>query len=522
MPRPSPLSGERIGAERAAGDGRHLHVRLHLEVEPVGRVLHGVLFRTVHRHQAGHPAAVGPVHRLVAGVDHRVQRSDLTNGPSGRSAIAAPPARIEGLALLAGRAERPCSRANTCRGRRSRTDRGSNDCPSRRPRRAPPPAGPAAATAPPARIGPRHAHVAVVAAVAPERAGEGLEVEVVACHWRPARRTWWRRGRHIRRARRGRPPRPVPANGSRPLLVAYHRSARSQSTAGRWSGPLPIPDRLRFGLAAGVPDVEQIAHLDHRRRIAARYPGVAANAGDAGVAKAGEEFVARVLQRAPLIVQPVHRRGQRPVGRFSRGGIAGNAATTSSSSRLPQSVRATARSSRCQLSTINGVDHERAHAYPRDRGSANEYGHHHGYFSRHRAGIGGTLPGTGRFGGGHRPRRQRRGGGLATRIRRQADRGDRRRDRRARPGRGRPHGAGTPSAADVLVCNAAINPEPAGRIATIGDLSDDHLSATFDVNVVGVLRTIRAFHPLLAAAGGAKIAVISSGPAASPPPPMVP
>ena len=66
-------------------------------------------------------------------------------------------------------------------------------------------------------------------------------------------------------------------------------------------------------------------------------------------------------------------------------------------------------------------------------------------------------------------------------------------------------------AADVLVCNAAINPEHAGRTATVGDLSDDHLSATLDVNVVGVQRTVRAFHPLLAAADGAKIAVISSG-----------
>ena len=66
-------------------------------------------------------------------------------------------------------------------------------------------------------------------------------------------------------------------------------------------------------------------------------------------------------------------------------------------------------------------------------------------------------------------------------------------------------------AADVLVCNAAINPQSAGRSAAVGDLSDDDLSASFDVNVVGVQRTIRAFHPLLAAAGGAKIAVISSG-----------
>ena len=50
-------------------------------------------------------------------------------------------------------------------------------------------------------------------------------------------------------------------------------------------------------------------------------------------------------------------------------------------------------------------------------------------------------------------------------------------------------------AADVLVCNAAINPEHAGRTATVGDLSDDHLSATLDVNVVGVQRTVRALPP---------------------------
>ena len=67
------------------------------------------------------------------------------------------------------------------------------------------------------------------------------------------------------------------------------------------------------------------------------------------------------------------------------------------------------------------------------------------------------------------------------------------------------------SAAQVLVCNAAINPATAGQTTFIGDLPDEDLSATLDVNVVGVQRTIRAFHPLLAAAGGAKIAVISSG-----------
>ena len=77
------------------------------------------------------------------------------------------------------------------------------------------------------------------------------------------------------------------------------------------------------------------------------------------------------------------------------------------------------------------------------RRSANEYGHHHGYFSRHRAGIGGALPGTGRIGGGHGPRRQRRSGGLAARVWRQTVRGDRRRDRRTCPERGRPHCAGT-------------------------------------------------------------------------------
>ena len=36
------------------------------------------------------------------------------------------------------------------------------------------------------------------------------------------------------------------------------------------------------------------------------------------------------------------------------------------------------------------------------------------------------------------------------------------------------------SAADVLVCNAAINPQSAGRSAAVGDLSDDDLSASFD------------------------------------------
>ena len=66
-------------------------------------------------------------------------------------------------------------------------------------------------------------------------------------------------------------------------------------------------------------------------------------------------------------------------------------------------------------------------------------------------------------------------------------------------------------AADLLICNAAINPATAGQITGVGELSDDHLGECFDVNVVGVQRTVRAFHPLLAAAGGARIAIISSG-----------
>ena len=67
------------------------------------------------------------------------------------------------------------------------------------------------------------------------------------------------------------------------------------------------------------------------------------------------------------------------------------------------------------------------------------------------------------------------------------------------------------SAADVLVCNAAINPGSASQTTEVGDLSDEDLSATLNVNVTGVQRTIRAFRPLLVAAGGARIAVISSG-----------
>ena len=65
---------------------------------------------------------------------------------------------------------------------------------------------------------------------------------------------------------------------------------------------------------------------------------------------------------------------------------------------------------------------------------------------------------------------------------------------------------------DILICNAAINLAPIGKTIPFADQDDAEFLETFDVNVVGVLRTIRAFYRLLAAnSGGARVAIISSG-----------
>lgn len=66
-------------------------------------------------------------------------------------------------------------------------------------------------------------------------------------------------------------------------------------------------------------------------------------------------------------------------------------------------------------------------------------------------------------------------------------------------------------AVDTVVCNAAINTEPVGSQRPLDAISDQELLDTFTVNVVGQLRTVRAFLPLLRASGGAKVAFVSSG-----------
>ena len=66
-------------------------------------------------------------------------------------------------------------------------------------------------------------------------------------------------------------------------------------------------------------------------------------------------------------------------------------------------------------------------------------------------------------------------------------------------------------AVDTLVCNAAINTEQLGTARRIEKIPDQELLDTFAVNVVGQLRTVRSFLPILRASGGAKVALISSG-----------
>ena len=343
---------ECVGTERAARDRRHLDVRLHLEVEPVRRVLDGVLLRAVHRHQPRHAAVVRPIHRLVAGVDHRIQlrlheRPLRTVGD--RHAAGAQ----DGLArlLVQRRAlvvqpvpatvhdhERIVDRAAVPFLRRSELHHRTLDAPPR----------------PVRGICPRHAHVAVVAARAPERAGEGLKIKVVLAVHRQdvarGRRTLPVLSRCGARHRDAALP-PVEAVGAgRVPQVGQIPVHRRQVV-----GPVLDTHRLRLGLPPRVPHVEQVADLDHRRRVAPGHRVVAADSGDVRVAKAGKELVAGVLQRAPMVVQPVHRRRQRPVGRFFARGNRRERCHHTLLKQVAASVRTARRSSRCQLLTINAL-----------------------------------------------------------------------------------------------------------------------------------------------------------------------
>lgn len=64
---------------------------------------------------------------------------------------------------------------------------------------------------------------------------------------------------------------------------------------------------------------------------------------------------------------------------------------------------------------------------------------------------------------------------------------------------------------DLLICNAGVNPSQAGEVQDLSQVDDRDMLDTFNVNVVGPLRLVRALLPLLRSISGAKIVVISSG-----------
>lgn len=63
---------------------------------------------------------------------------------------------------------------------------------------------------------------------------------------------------------------------------------------------------------------------------------------------------------------------------------------------------------------------------------------------------------------------------------------------------------------DVLICNAGVNPTKVGEITMLQEISDDDMQCTLDVNVIGPLRIVRAFQPLMLGSGVRKIAIVSS------------
>lgn len=66
-------------------------------------------------------------------------------------------------------------------------------------------------------------------------------------------------------------------------------------------------------------------------------------------------------------------------------------------------------------------------------------------------------------------------------------------------------------ALDLLICNAAVNPAQDGKVEALSDIDDQVVLDTFDVNVLGSLRLVRALESLLRKGQSAKVVVISSG-----------
>ena len=66
-------------------------------------------------------------------------------------------------------------------------------------------------------------------------------------------------------------------------------------------------------------------------------------------------------------------------------------------------------------------------------------------------------------------------------------------------------------ALDLLICSAAVNPSEAGDVKALSEIDDREVLDTIDVNVLGPLRLVRAFEPLLRKGQSAKVVVISSG-----------
>jgi NAD(P)-dependent dehydrogenase (short-subunit alcohol dehydrogenase family) len=71
--------------------------------------------------------------------------------------------------------------------------------------------------------------------------------------------------------------------------------------------------------------------------------------------------------------------------------------------------------------------------------------------------------------------------------------------------------AGIHAALDLLICSAAVNPSQAGEVAALAEIRDEDVLTTFDINVVGPLRLVRALHPLLRKGKSPKVVIISSG-----------
>ena len=332
---PVAVVGEQVGGERRARGRRQHHVRLHLEVEAVRRVLHRILLRAVVVADRRHPLPVGKQQRLVAAVGDRVERRLAKrplgavggrHAPADAAVAAGAPAHRLALVVephLAGAQQRlrvvhlvtvpgavaahgvVVARALPLPGRARNQHRARVAVPRPGRRLGP---GQTDHVAGAQHVGVSHRLVIEVVAPAPHQDAGSEHAAPVEGAARPRRHRPALLLPSDPVGRRGVPDlRQVPVEGGHlPALAA----ARGRAVGG-----------VRFPAgAARVPHVVAAAGAHHGARVAPRHALLRPQAGQQRIGEGGVELVGGVAVPSPLLVEPAAGGAQRPVpGQAARG-----------------------------------------------------------------------------------------------------------------------------------------------------------------------------------------------------------